>query len=240
MTIIADALSKAVSYDVTEPIDPSVKSIHRDLEPNCDCPYPTALAPVAEVQTITAGDRTGGTMDITISVSIAGTLYTYTELAVAWNATASALQALLDAGLASVIPNYAAGDIAVTGGPFGSGGSDTLLTFSGDSVLGTDPVLTVIVGTSLTGGTTDPTPSETTPGEPARFWFAALKQTNVIVGTDPAFGAAPAGQYSLSGIKYDNYPRKQTIVALIKEATIREGQDWISELYPLLGYELPF
>ena len=54
----------------------------------------------------------------------------------------------------------------------------------------------------------------------------------VIEGTDPAFGAAPAGQYTVNRRdELENYPSNETIIRLIREA----GQDWSGELLPLLG-----
>ncbi len=96
----------------------------------------------------------------------------------------------------------------------------------------------IVLGASLTGGTTDPAQSETNKGQVARFWFAVLLDNGVLVGTPPAFGAAPAGQFTVQlSDSLENYPRENTIKNLIVEATKQEGQDWISELFPLLGYD---
>jgi hypothetical protein len=235
MSIKSDALSRAISYDVTGKIDPNARRIHRELENLLgEQLYQNAtLDKVSEVQTGVPGDRTGGTMDLVITVN--GQVSTV--LALASNATASATQAAVDAQAAVDIAGYVAGDIAVTGGPFGAAGANTLFTFSGDSVIGNHPLVTV-VGTSLTGGTIDPSFSETTAGVVPRFWFAALKAMGVIVGTDPAFAAAPAGQYTVNTRdQLENYPSNRTIRALIKEATLVEGQDWEAELLPLLGLD---
>lgn len=231
--IITDALSRAVTYDVTGDIVAADRLVKRDLERYCDCPYQNAtLAAVAEVQDVTAGDRTSGTMDLVITLADGQAT---TVLAVAWDAASSAVQTAVDAQAATDITDYVAGDIAVTGGAFGAAGSDTVFTFSGNSVHGNHPLITV-VGTSLAGGTTDPAPSEDTAGVVPRFWFAALTAMGVISGTDPAFSATPAGQYSVTiRDELENYPNGDTLKRLINEATVQEGEDWNAELLPLLN-----
>lgn len=198
----------------------------------------------SEVQDGTVGDRTGGTMDLTFTLENAET---FDVTALVFDAAASVLQTAVDAAAASTITGYVAGDIAITGGPFAGGGATTVVTFSGDSVHGDHPLVTVD-GTNLTGGTTDPVFSEDTAGaaDPLfsqstagvvpRFWFAALKALGVLVGTDPTFGATPAGQYTVNlRDSLENYPSNETIRKLLKEATVAEGQDWESEILPLLG-----
>lgn len=233
MTVMSDALARAKTYDITDPIIAQDRVLHRDLATKCDCPYPNAtLDAVDEVQDITSGDRNGGTMDLDFTLADG---QTFSVDGLAWNAAASAVQTAVDAAALLAVTNYVAGDIAVSGGAFGAAGSDTTFTFSGSSVRGDHPLISVD-GALLTGGTTDPTPSETTAGVVPRFWFAALKQMGVISGTDPAFGAAPAGQYTVTTRdQLENYPDNETIKRLIHEATVQEGQDWESELFPLLN-----
>ena len=235
MTVKSDALTRAVTYDITNPIDSPDKVLHRDIDAMPDMDYPNStLDAVDEVQSITPGDRTGGTFDLAFTL-VDGQTFSVTGLAS--NATAAAVQTAVDAAAYAAVSGYNNGDIVVAGGPFGSGGSATTFTFSGTSVRGNHPL---IVGTytSLTGGTTDPVVSQTTAGVVPRFWFAALKQFGVIKGNDPAFGAAPSGQYTVNARdSIENYPKNETIKRLLREATVQEGQDWESELYPLLNLE---
>lgn len=235
MTIKSDALSRAKTYDVTGDIDPLYRMVHRDLNRLEDQVYQNAtLDAVDEVQDITSGDRTGGTFDLDFTLADG---QTFSVDGLAFNAAASAVQTAVDAAAALAITDYTAGDIAVTGGAFGAAGSDTTFTFSGTSVRGNHPLISVDGG-SLTGGTTDPAVSEDTAGVVPRFWFAALKAFGVITGTDPAFGDAPAGQYTVrNSDELENYPRQATIKALIREATVIEGQDWETELLPLLNLD---
>ena len=116
--------------------------------------------PETETQSITNGDRTGGTMDLVFNLADS---QTFSVLSLAWNANAATTQTAVDNAAATSINQYSPGDIGVTGGPFGAGGSATIITFSGSSVNGDHPLIT-INGTSLTGGTTDPISSETTAG----------------------------------------------------------------------------
>ncbi len=232
-TVIQDALARAKTYDITGDIDPKDRLLHRDLAKYCDCPYPNStLDAVAELQSVTAGDRTGGDMDIVITLADAQTV---SLLGSEWNEAASVVQAELDVAAALVITDYVAGDIVVAGGAFGAAGSATTFTFSGASVRGNHPLLS-IVGTNLTGGTTDPVASQTTAGIVPRFWFAAMKAMGVLNGTDPAFSAAPAGQYTVTARdEIENYPSNQTIRRMVREATVQEDEDWDSELLPLFN-----
>jgi hypothetical protein len=236
MTILSDALARAITYDITGDIDPSARRLHRELTERLgELPYQNAtLDAVAEVQDITSGDRDGGTMDLDFTLADG---QTFSANGLAWNAAATAVQTAVDAAAVLAVTNYVAGDIVVTGGAFGAAGSDTTFTFSGSSVRGNHPLISVD-GASLTGGSVDPVPSEDTAGVVPRFWFAALKALGVIEGTDPAFSATPAGQYTVNTRdELENYPSNSTIRMLIKEATIQEGEDWESELLPLLGLD---
>jgi len=236
-TILGDAISRAVTFDISgEDVNPIYKKLKRELGRKCNVGYPnTTLAPVDEVQTASAGDRTGGTMDLTIELADGQTFDVET---LAYNATATVTQAAVDAAaIAAGITGYIAGDIVVTGGPFGSGGSNTIFTFSGDSVRG-DVALTTVDGGSLTGGSTDPAFAETIAGVVPRFWFAALLALGVLKagGSDPAFGVAPAGQYEVNTCNdVENYPSRETIIQLLKEADAQEGQDWTTEILGLIA-----
>lgn len=91
---------------------------------------------VNEVQTINLGAATAGTITITFDGETTG--------AIAFNATASAVQTALDA-----LSNVDAGDIVVTGGPLP--GTITL-TFGGQYA-GRDVAQVTVTPTGLTGGT---------------------------------------------------------------------------------------
>lgn len=236
MTILSDALSRATTYDVTGNIVANDRRIHRELTNQLgDEGYPNAVvAAIAEVQSVTAGDRTGGTMDLVFTL-VEGT--GFSVLALDWDAAATAVQTAVDAAALVANPTYVAGDFAVAGGAFGAAGSATTVTFGGPLGIGNQALITV-VGTSLTGGTTDPVASETTAGVVPRFWFAALKAMGVLVGTDPAFSATPAGQYTVNlRDSLENYPSNQLLRALIQEASVQESEDWEAELLPLLGLD---
>lgn len=178
MTILSDTLSRAKTFDITGQIDAGDRRIHRELTSQLgNQGYQNALlASIAEVQSVTAGDRTGGTMDLVFTlVESVG----FSVLGIAWNAAAATVQTAIDAAAVLVVPDYVAGDITVTGGAFGAAGSATVVTFSGTSVYGNQALLTVI-GTSLTGGLSDPVASQTTAGVVPRFWFAALRAMGII------------------------------------------------------------
>jgi hypothetical protein len=90
----------------------------------------------AEVQTVTiTGTPTGGTYTLTFDGS--------TTAAIAYNATAAAVQSALEA-----LPNVTPGDVTAAGGPHP--GTAVTVTFSGEWT-GDVPVMTAS-GASLTGG----------------------------------------------------------------------------------------
>lgn len=98
-------------------------------------------------------DATGGTFTITF----AGTA----TAAIAFNATAAAVQAALELN-----PNINVGDIAVTGGPGNAGGTTPyVITFLADGQYGNVDAPTITTGAgSLTGGAGTATPATTAGG----------------------------------------------------------------------------
>jgi len=114
-------------------------------------PYPVMLSPtgVNEVQRATiTGVPTGGTFTLTYSGS--------TTSAIAYNATAGAVQTALEA-----LNNLAPGDVTVSGGP----GPGTPYTFTfGGTLAGKDVVAMTATGTFTGGATPTITISTITPG----------------------------------------------------------------------------
>ena len=107
-----------------------------------------------EVQTLTeTGSPTGGTFTITFNGQ--------TTAAIAFDATAAAIQSALEA-----LSNVSSGDITAGGGDLDS--TPVTLTFAGNYAA-TDVDLVVIDDALLTGGTSPAvTPTETTPGVSAK------------------------------------------------------------------------
>jgi hypothetical protein len=230
--IYEDILVSAKTIDITDPILPQDRSVHRDLLRLTQVEYQNAtLAAVDEVQSISAGDRADGTFEIDFTL-VDGT--TFTTDPIDHDGTAAAIQLVVDAAAVLEVDGYVAGDIVAAGGPLAT--SPVTLTFSGNSVRGNHP-LAVVVDIDLSGGTTDPAITQSTAGVVPRFWFAALKAMGCITGTDPAFAAAPNGDYeAVDRNTLAGFPSQETIESLIHEATVQEGQDWDSELLPLFGY----
>lgn len=100
-----------------------------------------------EVETISLGAATAGSVAITFQGQTTG--------AIAWNASAAAVQTALES-----LSNVDVGDIIVTGGPFPAA---VTLTFTGQYA-GTDVTQVTVAPTGLTGGTV--TVNTTTPGAP--------------------------------------------------------------------------
>jgi ribosomal protein S11 len=113
---------------VTTPVTTAAKAATLDFK------IGTAPVGTNEVQTITVS-ATGGTFTVTYSGQ--------TTSALAWNVTAAALQAALEA-----LSNIAVGDVVVTGGP----GATAPLTITFKGTLAGTNVAAVTTTPSLTGG----------------------------------------------------------------------------------------
>jgi hypothetical protein len=116
----------------------------------------------AEVQSLAAIASVSGTFNLAITLPGNSAVNTI----VPYDSTAAALQILVDAAFANEVVNgvaYAAGDIAVGGGPMNS--SPVTLTFSGACVANTNIAICVATDIDLSDST-PPVESETTPGVP--------------------------------------------------------------------------
>lgn len=121
----------------------------RDLQGDLD--YPAGFDLADEVQSIAVytGSVTGGTFTITINLN---GVPAFTTAGIAHDANAATIEAAIDtAAAAASVPDFTAGDIAVTGGPLTT--TPLTLTYSGDSVSGKKHSAATIDGASLTGGT---------------------------------------------------------------------------------------
>ncbi len=155
-----------------------------------DRDYPADFGEADEVQSIAIYEDTvdGGNFTLTISLK---DLPAFTTANIAHDANAATIEGAIDtAAAAASVPDYVAGDIAVTGGPLTT--TPVVLTFSGDSVDGQNHGLTVITDVDLTGGGSPGAVSTTTNGQSDRAALAALFACSAITGTVPAQGATPS------------------------------------------------
>ena len=243
-TIYEDVLEWARTFDVTGDIDAPDKIVLRELKARCNCPYEAAgtLERVIEVQSCVPGGRTGGTFSFLMRKASNGDPFTHPQIRseeTAWNSSAATMQPIVDALAVQVWQDYLPGDIVVAGGPAGSGGAAFTLTYNGRSVEGRQ--LTFGVDEEfLTGPSPTMVTSQITDGVSARFWFAALKQMGILSGLpDPFISDAPNGQYGIARRdELENWPSNATIKALVREATVREYENWEKEI--LVPLNIPF
>lgn len=131
-TLDVSTLTAGTHYDSTTKVVPSGLAVTFDSGTGMFKPF----AGVNEVQTVTiTGTPTGGTFTLTLDGE--------TTAAIAYNATAAAVQSALEA-----LSNVAAGDLTVSG----SAGGPYTVTFAGAYSATNVPALTAS-GASLTGGT---------------------------------------------------------------------------------------
>jgi hypothetical protein len=130
-------------------------------------------SPTNEVQTLAiTGTPTAGTFRLSFK--------SVTTATIAYNATAAAVQAALEA-----LSTIGSGNVAATGGPLP--GSPVVLTFQGQ-LAGTNLPMLTVVAPAFTGGTTPAvTVTETTPGtgiyDPVGSWFDLGATKNGVVPT---------------------------------------------------------
>lgn len=134
----------------------------------------TLTADVAEVQTLTAGDATGGTFTLALNGVATGTI--------AYNASAGTIQTALNA-----ISTIGASGVACAGGAMGS--NPVTITFNTPTFAGDQPLL-VIDGSSLTGGasasTRVPTIAQTTQGVTRRGFHEAGSVVKYVLKSEPS------------------------------------------------------
>ena len=210
-----DGISIGVDKVVTKAIE-SLQAMQGDRD------YPAAYDAIDEVQSIAvySGTVSGGTFTLTISLF---GLDPFTTAAIAFDADAATIEAAIDtAAAAASVPNFVAGDIAVTGGDLGS--APVVLTYSGDSVAGANHDEVVIDGTSLTGGGTAGDESVTTEGQSKRTSWAILNACGAIGGTIPVQGDTPDAITAATNRENNSLlPDQNTLRALAHAAAVEDG-----------------
>ncbi|TFV90388.1 hypothetical protein [Blastococcus sp. CT_GayMR16] len=135
--LVAEQIAMAAGAELSEQMTNITVSFAEQTMPNLrtalNMPNPVGTS---EVQTISLGSATAGTIAITVNGQTTG--------AIAYNASAATVQTALES-----LSNVDAGDIVVTGGPLPAA---VTLTFGG-SYAGTDVGQVTVAPTGLTGGT---------------------------------------------------------------------------------------
>lgn len=166
-----------------------------------DPALPDAFAEADAVHTIAQFEEnpSDGTYDLTITLRNGESI----TVEIAYDGDAAAVETAIDTAADGVLTGFTAGDIAVSGDALTTGA--LVLTFSGDSVSGTNHPLTTFDGADLTGGTVaDPPVTKTTAGQSARRAWAALYTLGVITDSTPpeqTTPAAPTKGSNLIGVK---------------------------------------
>lgn len=241
MGIYSDILATAETIDIGNS-DGRVardKMLVRSLEAlqaiQGDRDYPAAFDETDEIQSIAVYDGTVSGGDFTLTISLFG-LDPFTTDAIAFDANAATIEAAIDtAAAAANVPDFVAGDIAVTGGDLGS--APVVLTYSGDSVAGRNHGEVTIDDTGLTGGGSAGAVSTTTEGQTKRTAWAILSACGAIGGTIPAQGEAPSS-ISAATNRHTNphLPSQDVLRALAHEAAVVDGNaDVETEILRVLG-----
>ena len=135
------------------------------------------------IQTIKTWATAPSAGTFTIQITLAdGT--TFTTAAIAFDATASAIESAIDAAATGVVTNWTNGDIAASGGPIEA--ADVVLTFSGDSVKEQShndrPVVTPDATFLLDGVLATPAATATITGEcPDRIFWAQCEEAMTLI-----------------------------------------------------------
>lgn len=182
-----------------------------------DSNYVTGFAEADEVQSIAIYEDTIDGGNFTLTISLKG-LPAFTTANIAHDANAATIEAAIDtAAAAASVPNFSAGDIAVTGGPLTT--TPVVLTFDGASVDAQNHGLTVINDVDLTGGGSVGAVTTTTHGQSNRAALSILFSTSAITGTIPAQGVTPS-DFTAASNHNTNWllPDQDTLRRLAREA----------------------
>jgi hypothetical protein len=164
--IFSDLLANALTFDASDPRAGISRSIVRELEGVRD------LLDDPEIETVfVGGNEVQSIVQFAVNPVAPATYIltfnlangiTFSTAAIAFNANAATVQTAVDtaAALEDVVPDYEAGDIAVTGSALSAG--NLTITFSGDSVSNKQHGQTEIASTATAWVT--PATVQTTPG----------------------------------------------------------------------------
>ncbi len=236
MKVLAAILANPRTFG---PVDPPRTGVARAIydglrslkDSTGDFPFSDETAGVDEVQFINTFSPVIDGGHYSLTITLAGGL-AFTTANILFSAGASAVQIAVDRAATGVVPGYAAGDIAITGGPLTD---DVLtLTFSGASVGFADHDVTVINNVDLTGeegGVGDVTVD--TDGVPGRRGWGVLQALGLLDYPELySFGGEFVPEqvvYHASGDGHQ-FPHgldKDTVRALVLETSIEEGNDAI-------------
>jgi hypothetical protein len=218
MTVFADLLANAVSFDKDAPIHSLDRAIVNDINEEIargDVALPAAgFDAVNEVQTLAASGASAGTFTITVEINDTNV----TTAAIAFNANPAAIETAIDTAAAGV-PGFTAGDISASGAGTAQL-NDTVLTYDGASVAGKIQRLSSVDGTGLTGGGSEAF-AETTPGHGQRNVWAIFEALSLVDfgGTVPAQGSLPTLTKTLN--KSTTRLGERTLRALALEADMQ-------------------
>lgn len=217
MGVFTDILASRKSFSSSDRV---YQELEKYKASTADPAIPAAFEAADEVQVIAAyaTDATAGTFTLTLNIR---GLPAITTAAIAYDAGAATVEAAIDTACDGVVPGFTAGDIAVTAEATDLTDGSLTLTFSGDSVSGTDHGQTTIDGTSLTDVVLDdPAESTTTSGQPARQAWAVLKALGVITDATPPPQAAIVNATAGSNLLR---VRPRFIMELAQEAAYEDG-----------------
>jgi hypothetical protein len=244
MGILADLLANAASIDTSVPHEGGDRVTDRQIQAFIDTigdpstyPSGTGATAVNEVQEQAAHEAgvDGGTFTLTV------TLYdgtSFTTAAIAFDAVAATIEAAIDTAADPKVQGFAAGDIAVTGGP----GTTTpiVYTFDGASVAGKNHGLIVATSSLTDGGVPEATGAVTvtTAGRSSRIAIAALVVLGILNAADIQVQGDNTG-YTAQNVrgKFPHQLSEDTVRDIIRQAAVEEKNAGLeTALLTLLGY----
>lgn len=160
-------------------------------EGDAEAPSPSNIYdPVNSVHTLTASGASAGTFVVLIGFRLANGIPTRTTTAaIAFDAVPATIESAVDTAMASVVPGWTNGDIAVTGAGTAEL-NDSVFTYSGASVAGKHHPLSLVIGGGLTGGGAEAF-TDTVPGQSSRNPWAIMKAFSLVGFTTlPTQGAS--------------------------------------------------
>lgn len=234
MGVYTDLLANAKSWDSgnSDGVVATDRVITKDIENfqarQGDPATDSDFAAKDEVQSISIFDGVASSGNFTLTIDLVGE-DAFTTGNIVWSASAATIETAIDVAATSAsVTDWTNGDISVALTTNLNDAAATL-TFDGNSVTNTRPVLTVMNDVDLDANVS--TVTVTTYGQVKRVCWAAMDAMSLVAGGPPPTGATTGLTAATTRNNNPNYPRQETLEALALQASIEDSTDAV---YPAL------
>lgn len=186
---------------------------------------------VDEVQSIAIYPDTVASGNFTVTCNTGAE--TFTTAAISYDANAATIETAIDTAANGNITSWTDGDISVAGGPLTN--TAVTLTFDGNSVDGTNMVLSTIDDSNLRKVGDAPVVSITAYGQANRRAWSVMNMCGIVGETPPTQGDATGYTVINPGAPSPLRPCQDVIKLLIQDAALEDGNE---DIYTNLSEDL--